>query len=112
MKQVILARKHLRLSKGKLSSQVAHASTEAALKSSKSKIEEWRKAGMKKVVLKVKNEKDLIKYKRKADKAKLITALIRDAGRTEVEPGTITTLAIGPDEEKKINKITGKLKML
>ena len=42
----------------------------------------------------------------------LKTALIQDAGHTVVEPGTITCLGIGPDEEEKINGITGKLKMM
>ena len=43
---------------------------------------------------------------------KLKTALIKDAGHTVVEPGTITCLGIGPDKEYKIDKITGKLKMV
>ena len=47
-----------------------------------------------------------------ADKSKLVNALIKDAGLTEIPPGTITCLAIGPDEDKKIDKITGKLKIL
>ena len=47
-----------------------------------------------------------------ADKEKLVNALIKDAGKTQVESGTITCLAIGPDEEKKIDKITGNLKIL
>ena len=40
-----------------------------------------------------------------------ITALITDAGRTTVEPGTITCLAIGPDSDEKIDKITKELKL-
>ena len=39
-------------------------------------------------------------------------ALIKDAGHTVVEPGTITCLGAGPDLEDKIDKITGKLKMV
>ena len=54
MKQVILVRNDLRMPKGKLSSQVAHASLEAALKSNK--LKEWRSKGTKKVILKVKDE--------------------------------------------------------
>ena len=111
MKQIILVRKDLKLSKGKLAIQVAHASTEAVLKSDKKKINEWRTFS-KKVVLEVNDEKDLFNYKKEAEKLKLVTALIKDAGLTEIPPGTITCLAIGPDDEKKIDKITGKLKTL
>ena len=111
MKQVILVRKDLNLSKGKLAVQCSHASTEAALKSSKNKLDEWRKFS-KKVILKVENEKELLKYKKEADKLKLVNALIRDAGLTEIPENTLTCLAIGPDEDEKIDKITGKLKTL
>jgi len=111
MKQVILVSKALKLSKGKLASQCSHASVEAVLKSDKKKVEEWRKFS-KKVILKVEDEKELLKFKKSADENKLINALIKDAGLTEIPPGTITCLAIGPDEDKKIDKITGKLKML
>ena len=111
MKQVILVRKDLKLSPGKLSAQVSHASVEAVLKSDKEKVNEWRNFS-KKVILKVKDEKELLNFKKLADKEKLVTALIKDAGWTEVKPGTITCLAIGPDEDEKIDKITGKLKIL
>ena len=112
MKQVILVRADLKLSKGKMSSQVSHASVESVFKSKKEIIERWRKEGMKKIVLKVKDLDELLKYKKEAEENKLVTALITDAGKTEVEPGTTTCLAIGPDEEEKIDKITGKLKII
>ena len=63
MKQVILVRMDLKLPKGKLAAQVAHASTEALLKSHKDDITKWRSEGMKKVVLKVDDQKELMKYK-------------------------------------------------
>lgn len=112
MKQVILVRKDLKMGKGKLAAQVSHASTDAVLKSDKRKINDWKKKGMKKVVLKVSDEKELLEMKRLADKEKLVNALIKDAGRTQLEPGTITCLGIGPDDEKKIDKVSGKLKVL
>ena len=111
-KQVILARDDLKLPKGKLSAQVAHASVDTALKSDKKIVELWKKDGGKKVVLKVKDEKELLKYKQMAEDNGLKTALIKDAGHTVVDPGTITCLGIGPDEEEKIDRITGKLKMM
>lgn len=100
------------MSKGKAIAQASHSSTEAALKSKNGIVEEWRREGMKKVVLRVENEEELLDYDYKAKKAGLVTALITDAGRTEIPTGTITCLAIGPDDEDKIDKITGKLKML
>jgi PTH2 family peptidyl-tRNA hydrolase len=38
--------------------------------------------------------------------------MISDAGRTQVDPGTITVLGVGPDASEKINKITGSFKLL
>ena len=67
---------------------------------------------MKKAALKVENLDELLKYKQLAEDAGLITALIEDAGKTVVEPGTITCLGIGPDKEDKIDKITGSLKLV
>jgi PTH2 family peptidyl-tRNA hydrolase len=110
-KQVILVRKDLKMSAGKLSSQVAHGSTEAAFKSDDQKVKAWMKDGMKKVVLKVSGESELLKFKEDAEKNGLVCALIRDAGKTQIKPGTATCLAIGPDKEEKIDKVTGKLKV-
>ena len=111
-KQVILVRQDLKLPKGKLAVQVAHASLDAASKSDKKIIEKWKTQGAKKVVLKIDDEKELFKYMSMAENEGLKVALIKDAGHTVVEPGTITCLGIGPDLEEKIDKVTGKLKMV
>jgi len=110
MKQVILVRSDLKMSPGKLSSQVAHASLEAALKSNK--LKEWKSKGTKKVILKVKDEQELLRYYELAKKDKLTHALIKDAAKTFFKEPTITCLAIGPEKEEKIDKITKELKML
>ena len=47
-KQVILIRQDLKMPKGKLAAQVAHASVEGLLKSHKDDINKWRGEGMKK----------------------------------------------------------------
>ena len=111
-KQVILVRKDLKLPKGKMAAQVSHASVDATLKSDKKIVEMWRGEGMKKIVLEASDENELFKYKQMAEDMGLKTALIKDAGHTVLEPGTITCLGIGPDEEEKIDRITGKLKMI
>ena len=112
MKQAILIRQDLRLQKGKLAVQAAHASVDAVLKSNKDRIQAWRNEGAKKVVLKVKDEKELKEFQKKAQNAKITTALISDAGLTAIPPGTITALGIGPDEDEKIDKLVGHLKLL
>ena len=102
----------LKLPKGKLAAQCSHASVDATLKSDKKIVDLWKREGAKKVVLKVKDEKELFYYKELAEGIGLKTALITDAGHTVLEPGTITCLGIGPDFEDKIDKVSGKLRMM
>ena len=111
-KQAILVRQDLNLPKGKLAVQVAHASVEASHRSDKETIKQWRAEGMKKVVLKVKDLRELHKYNQLAKDNGLVTAMITDAGLTTIPPGTTTCLAIGPDTEENIDRITGELGML
>ncbi|MEK6887101.1 MAG: peptidyl-tRNA hydrolase Pth2 [Nanoarchaeota archaeon] len=112
MKQVIIVRQDLNLPKGKMAAQCAHAAVDAEIKSPRKKVEEWLNEGMKKIVLKVKDLAELKKLERLARAEKLVVSVIVDAGLTTVEPGTVTCMGIGPDEETKIDKITGKLKMV
>ena len=112
LKQVILVRDDLKLPKGKLAAQCAHAAVDAAFKSDKERVKEWRNQGMAKIVLKVADLKELYFYNDQAKALGFVTSVIEDAGKTVVEPGTVTCLAIGPDKEDKIDKLTGKLKMV
>ena len=111
-KQVILIRKDLKMPLGKACVQVAHASVDAVLKTDKKKVEKWRQEGAKKVVLKVADMRELVKYKKLAEEVDLKTAMITDAGRTFFKKATTTCLSIGPDEEDKIDSVTGSLKMV
>ena len=111
-KQVIIVRQDLKLPKGKLAVQAAHASVEAVLKSDSSIVNKWRNEGMAKIVLKVKDEKELVSFFQQAKDSGFKASLITDAGKTVVAPGTKTCIAIGPDEEEKIDKLTAKLKMV
>lgn len=112
LKQVILIRQDLQLPKGKLAAQAAHASVEAVLKSDPIVVKAWRKAGMAKIVLKVKDESTLLQYFQKAKDAGLTASLITDAGKTVVEPGTKTCVGIGPEQDEAIDKITKELPLL
>jgi PTH2 family peptidyl-tRNA hydrolase len=112
LKQVIIIRTDLKMGKGKQISQACHASVAAFLKTKTADKEKWLEEGMKKVILKVSNEKELKELYKIAKKEKLPCELISDAGFTQIEPGTITSLGIGPANDRKIDKITGKLKLL
>ena len=111
-KMVILVPIDLKLPKGKLASQCSHASVEAVLISDRDIVNEWRKQGMKKSILKVKDLDELWFYEKEARKNKLKTVMIRDAAKTFLKQPEITCIAIGPDKEGKIDKITGKLKLI
>lgn len=111
-KQVILLRSDLKLTIGKACSQSAHASVDAVLKSDDSIVKKWRSSGMAKIVVKVADEKELVRYFQQAKDFGLAASLITDAGKTVVAPGTKTAVAIGPDVEEKIDEITGSLKIL
>jgi peptidyl-tRNA hydrolase, PTH2 family len=112
MKQVIITRADLKLPKGKLAAQVAHASVEAVLKSNPDKVKSWRNEGMAKIVLKVDNEKEMVHYFQEAKDKGYPCSLITDAGRTVIAPGTKTCVCIGPLDDEKIDKLTGHLKLL
>lgn len=112
LKQVIIVRADLKLPKGKMAAQAAHASVEAVLRSDKDKVKEWRQTGSAKIVVKIADKKELYKFNQMAKDSGLTTALITDAGKTVIAPGTETCVAIGPDEEDKIDTITSELKLM
>ena len=112
LKQVIVVRNDLGLPKGKLAAQVAHAAVEAAHKCDKVLYQQWRHAGQKKSVVKVQTEQELYQIAQFAKDSGIATAIITDAGKTCIAPGTTTCVGIGPAEEMTIDRITGELKLL
>jgi peptidyl-tRNA hydrolase, PTH2 family len=112
LKQTILVRHDLKLPAGKLAAQASHASVEAVLKSDKETVKAWRNEGMGKIVLKVADEKELLRQLQLAKDEGLVTALITDAGHTVVAPGTKTCGAVGPADAQVLNELFGKLKLL
>lgn len=123
-KQVILIRKDLNMSPGKLGAQVAHASVAALLDFSykneqkKSLIvpldtatTEWLAGRFTKICLAVNSEEELIEFYNTAKKKGLRISLIKDAAFTEFEKPTYTCVGIGPAMNEDIDKITGKLKL-
>jgi PTH2 family peptidyl-tRNA hydrolase len=114
-KQVIAVRTDLGMSKGKIAVQVAHgaiSSAERARNTHESVWRVWLREGQKKVVVKVATESDLLALGRQAAMANFPHALIKDAGMTELPPGTATVVGIGPAKSDELDRITGELKLL
>jgi len=109
VKQAIVARGDVGMSPGKLAAQVAHASLSAYEKADDAAIREWKRGGQKKVVLKSNDERTLFELKETAEAAGLPAAIVRDAGHTQLEPGTVTALAIGPAGDDAVDAVTGEL---
>lgn len=130
LKQVIIMRTDLNMDKGKAIGQGARASRWAMEAADPKVAEEWRVQPEhrpligndqsileynleKTAVLKAKSFEELKFILDNAEAAGLPTSgLVRDAGLTQIPAGTVTCIAIGPADEKEINKVTGSLKLL
>ena len=111
MKQAIVARTDIGMGTGKLAAQVAHASLSAYEKAGRRARKRWKKGGQKKVVLKASDERTLYELSEIADREGLPNAVIRDAGHTQLEPGTVTALAVGPAADDRVDRVTGELSL-
>ena len=114
-KLVIAVREDLDLSVGKIAAQVGHAAVNCALYSKKKKkdwFKKWDKGGAKKVVVRVKDLEQVHRLKANAENLRIPTSLISDAGLTEVPPGTVTCLGVGPAPQGLVDKVTGHLSIL
>lgn len=115
LKQVIIVRKDIKMEVGKLSAQVAHASLMSYFeteKQDKKVAKEWLDTGEKKIVLKVENEESLRKLHEAFKYKKIPSALVTDAGLTQLPPGTVTALGVGPWSSRELNSLTSMLKLL
>ena len=114
-KQAIVIRSDLKMGKGKIAAQASHAAVSAAeqaRKRHKEWWEAWMDEGQRKVVVRVKDEEELLHLEEQAERMRLPHALIIDRGLTQLPPDTLTCLGIGPAPNEVIDKVTGKLRLL
>ncbi|QGA67844.1 peptidyl-tRNA hydrolase Pth2 [Sulfolobus sp. E11-6] len=119
VKMVIVVRSDIKMGKGKIAAQVAHAAVSlviSIINSDNSRwkewLNEWLQKGQPKIVVKANSLDEIILRSKKAETMNLPFSIIEDAGKTQLEPGTITCLGIGPAPESLIDPITGDLKLL
>lgn len=138
-KQVIVMRKDLNMTKGKMVAQGSHASLGVILRMMNdgksvheevpeitgdtysltlhvkvnSDLDDWLRGIFKKICVAVQSEEELITIYEQAINKNLPVALIEDAGLTMFNGvKTKTCLAIGPANEVEIDEITGHLKLM
>jgi len=114
-KQVILIRTDLGMSTGKKCAQACHASISASNIVRREQVSVWKawiNSGQKKVILKAKSLDELSEIRSQLEREKIPNTLINDAGLTQLAPGTVTALGIGPVLSSQVDKITGNLKLL
>ena len=112
MKQVVVVNEALRLPRGKLAAQVAHAAVAAFLDATADARRQWLADGMPKVVLRCDTEAELLELHARATGLGLPAQLIRDAGRTVVPAGTATCVGLGPADDAAMDALTGALRLV
>lgn len=115
VKLVLVVRQDLKLSVGKTAAQCAHAAVGVYQKLRGKRdglLAAWEESGQAKIVCKCSNMDELVALAQAADAAGLPMYRVVDAGRTEVEPGTTTVLAVGPGTVEAVNSVTGGLSLL
>ena len=113
-KMLIVVRTDLKMSVGKKIVQACHAAistSELAKIKTPNTWMKWFREGQKKVALKIKSEAELIALYENVKVKGIPCELIRDAGLTQIAPGSITALGIGPVKNTDIDDLTGELKL-
>ncbi|CAB3368164.1 Hypothetical predicted protein [Cloeon dipterum] len=103
----LVVRTDLQMKKGKIAAQCCHAAVgcyRQALRDTPELLAKWEMVGEPKIVLKCESELDMFDLHAKAMTLGFNTVLIRDAGHTQVAPGTVTALGVGPGEVESLVK--------
>ena len=108
-----VVRTDLNMSRGKIATQVAHATAELVLYGNHNKCDEWyTKHNQTKIVLAINNLNDMDTVLCRLLEKKLFVAQVCDIGKTEVPEDTFTCIGVGPVERRAVQKILSGLKAL
>jgi PTH2 family peptidyl-tRNA hydrolase len=116
VKQVIVMRTDLDMPIGKMVSQGAHASegaiTTQNIEGNEDLLKEWSLTGRTKITVGVKSLEKLTNLVIKAKEMGVHYCMVKDEGRTVFNEPTITCVCFGVDTSERIDKITGRLRLL
>ncbi|KND92580.1 Peptidyl-tRNA hydrolase 2 [Tolypocladium ophioglossoides CBS 100239] len=119
-KLVLVVRTDLGMTKGKIAAQCSHA-TLACFKAlsgaapgspQRAILARWEHLGQAKIAVQVKGQDELLELRRRARDLGLPAEVIQDAGRTQIEAGSMTVLGVGPAPKSLVDQVTGHLKLL
>ena len=116
LKLVLVVNDSLKMGKGKIGAQCAHAAVAIVEKLQElgqdALLAQWESCGQPKICLKAKDDIELRALAAAAAGLRLPIYQVQDAGRTQVAAGSRTVLAIGPSTKSLIDQVTGKLRLL
>ena len=115
LKMVFVINHELKMGKGKIAAQVGHAAVKATLKSGELRpelLDAWLSTGQKKICVKAVDAPHIEQIENQAKQVNVQTSKIHDAGHTQIPAGSLTVLVLGPDEDEKLDDLTGELKLL
>lgn len=107
-KQVIVIRKDVPMSLGKIVAQAVHAA-QCVEYAGNVRYDYHSGPGIKTIVTYVKSEDDMVGLCADCEAEGVPWGAQQDRGLNEIEAGTLTALSIGPAEESRINPITKRL---
>lgn len=72
----------------------------------------WENRGQKKIAVQIKSQDEMMELMGVARSLGITAQVIADAGRTQIEAGSLTVLGVGPAPQSLVDKVTGHLKLL
>ncbi|PNY19940.1 Peptidyl-tRNA hydrolase 2 [Tolypocladium capitatum] len=104
--KLVLVCSHATLACFKALSHAAPGSPQRAI------LARWERLGQAKIAVQVKGQDEILELRRRARDLGLTAEVIRDAGRTQIEAGSMTVLGVGPAPKSLVDQVTGQLKLL
>lgn len=115
VKMLFVVRQELKMGKGKVAAQVGHCTIglykELLKKDNNNLLKAWENTGQKKIVTKIKTEKEMGDLRVKAEKFGVIYHVVRDAGKTQIAEGSQTVIGF-VGLSNKLNQFTKHLKLM